>query len=960
MAILTKYDPLLKKIREYDSAQALGTFTTAFPSTPSIGAYLFAGTNASVPTGGSGATYYNGDQAYWNGAAWVRIPFQSLVNYPLNDTITMNKVFYDAGFGFANSGAVYNVQLEASKAIKSLTLIGDWDNSKFYSIRRFARNYDATGVGGSLHSYWISIWEVDATGVFLGAAAYYDTLSTFTFTENTAPINTIVLTPLINGKQMLLAVDYSQFAAANRQLQITGSNNWMIKPECINRYADSVTTRITTLESTAVALEQSDVFYDGKFGKTGAPVPTALALKCVKSLVLVGDWDTSKRYAISAIYNGDVTHQDKFVIAEVPDNGAWTAAANTIYTSGVVTITKASGKPTIVVFPVVSGKQVIAIIDYSILTGTEYNLAPYSNMMIKPECIDNFGNTALALLNTLNLGYKIGTSLTFPKTDVDICFSKTATRDGNINKYNRLLPLLNGSKKGMFVFSVDDSEFNDILKSNLEKFNAVATWHVSSGVGSMTKAIELQRDGHEIGDHNINHNTDWFTIPTGYETLFATFIGNGLDSIVGNIAYLTRKFLNGVTDVSGTSNPAADLATYKIGTTNGYNLTLGSNKIDGDFTVPKGTGNYYYLYIVPQTASPIRFITVRPETFTTSAAYMVTPNYAVVNATKTELATVYAIPVGVTYCTLTDAATYVLLLANRYSFIANGLQPPSIWRQSGAACSRINNASLELALTKLGMTFGTTSDNWDAPITYNHVRTYPRSAYLYTNGLDFAAQVLSYLPTAKNLIANNIAKNQLVTSLTHISLAKTSFEGSTEAERLFNHNSFVYDLMKWLYESGIPVVTFSEAISILTSKTNPSVNIFPNLYTDLAGQSKPDGHVLGTGSTWVTDDGVPEDHLHCLKRTTASSVNPVTTVTNLGGLEKGKNNVGCWIKGTVGDTITIDWGGIKTSTFVVTTTGYNEFTDTLVIPYTTNFITIVIKATVVTSDCRISGIYLNK
>lgn len=36
------------------------------------------------------------------------------------------------------------------------------------------------------------------------------------------------------------------------------------------------------------------------------------------------------------------------------------------------------------------------------------------------------------------------------------------------------------------------------------------------------------------------------------------------------------------------------------------------------------------------------------------------------------------------------------------------------------------------------------------------------------------------------------------------------------------------------------------------------------------------------------------------------------------------------------------------------------FTDTLIIPYTTNFITIVIKATVVTSDCRISGIYLHK
>lgn len=67
------------------SGEVAGTFTTAFPTRGAGIAdskvYEFVGTNATIPTGGSGETYYNGDKSYWNGTVWLRIPFQSLANY---------------------------------------------------------------------------------------------------------------------------------------------------------------------------------------------------------------------------------------------------------------------------------------------------------------------------------------------------------------------------------------------------------------------------------------------------------------------------------------------------------------------------------------------------------------------------------------------------------------------------------------------------------------------------------------------------------------------------------------------------------------------------------------------------------------------------------------------------------------------------------------------------------------
>lgn len=53
--------------------QPLGVFTTAYPASPSVGRYEFAGTDGANV---NGTVYNNGDSAFWDGSVWTRIPKQ--------------------------------------------------------------------------------------------------------------------------------------------------------------------------------------------------------------------------------------------------------------------------------------------------------------------------------------------------------------------------------------------------------------------------------------------------------------------------------------------------------------------------------------------------------------------------------------------------------------------------------------------------------------------------------------------------------------------------------------------------------------------------------------------------------------------------------------------------------------------------------------------------------------------
>ncbi len=947
MAVIPKYDSLLGEIREYDTPQPLGTFSTAFPSNPSIGKYEFIGTNATIPTGGSGETYYSGDSAFWNGSSWVRIPFQSLTNYYTKDESFKISPFYDGVFGKTDTAAILLVH----KAIKSIRLIGDWDKTNRYVVRYLSNNSGTT-------PYSIVIDQVNVAGTSVAPIPYNTNIE---FTPAFAPtINsgkpTTVLFNKIGNKQVLAVIDYS-ILAANTAYSFGGSAvNFVIKPDSIIPF--------NTYEQYIQSI--NGVVYDAGFGLTKTAYQDGVN-NAVKSIQLIGNWDRSKRYQIGEIGRANVATSTNYQLKIIEVDASGTSVADT-YISGAIAVTEAGvDKTTRVAFPVVNGLSVVMVIDYNLLTTNNRNyIQGGNNFLIKPELITHYGSVEEANMASLILTAVPLVENPFTYLDYQ---SETPTPKNNARELPNIpIQLASANKQGALVLRIDDNEPDAIFDNSLEKFNFRCTYSANSQLANISTMIDRQRRGHEICDHTPLHDTSYFNIPTGKTDLFTSYVGNGIREIRDGKAFLDYKVFNNGVDVTYPTTPATELSGLELASGAAtFALTSGSNRIVGNFTALM-TYKFYYLYIDSSNGSggKIGWVVINTNTLTNTDAYIYTQDGVAINATVTENIKMYAQQAAdYTKIALTESATYLLMLAGQISLEQAGLSRPKIWSAPGGLWATINPTFANSAIKRLGMIMSYTLINsTDVILTYNMNRTNPRTTQ-WSTGLDFGAMSYSDLPAVKNLLSEYFATHKVVQSLSHHYIAHRDFgtaDGyTTTADRIYQYNKFIHDLCQWLYDIGARVITGSEQYYLLNeTKTNPSINIIPNLYTDRAVQSKPDGHVLGTGTTWVLDDGVPEDKLHCLKRTTASSANPMTTITNLGGLEKGKNNIGCWIKGTVGDTITIDWGGIKTSTFVVATTGYNEFTDTLVIPYTTNFITIVIKATVVTSDCRISGIYLNK
>jgi hypothetical protein len=107
------------------------------------------------------------------------------------------------------------------------------------------------------------------------------------------------------------------------------------------------------------------------------------------------------------------------------------------------------------------------------------------------------------------------------------------------------------------------------------------------------------------------------------------------------------------------------------------------------------------------------------------------------------------------------------------------------------------------------------------------------------------------------------------------------------------------DLLAWCKETGIPVRTMAEWADILyTQKTDPTVNVFPDIATDRDGNGRPDGILLGAGVT------VEKSEAGCWLKATRDGV--VCKVVELGGLGKGGNTVSVELADAVQATVTVE------------------------------------------------------
>jgi len=204
----------------------------------------------------------------------------------------------------------------------------------------------------------------------------------------------------------------------------------------------------------------------------------------------------------------------------------------------------------------------------------------------------------------------------------------------------------------------------------------------------------------------------------------------------------------------------------------------------------------------------------------------------------------------------------------------------------------------------------------------------------------------------KELIANGIAKHLLLIDQNHFMPTGVTWHGFLQRTD---------SLLSWLYANQIPVLTQRQWVPMLyDSLTDPGVNIFPLLQTDLNGNQIPDGYELVNG-TMIYNDGVPQSDNHSVQVTGAGTF---FQIRGLGGLEKGTNNFSFYAKGDPGNEIWFrisypEAGGGDFYPFILDQTGWARHTLAFTIPDTVSVANIEMEChNYAGGELRISGMEL--
>jgi hypothetical protein len=227
----------------------------------------------------------------------------------------------------------------------------------------------------------------------------------------------------------------------------------------------------------------------------------------------------------------------------------------------------------------------------------------------------------------------------------------------------------------------------------------------------------------------------------------------------------------------------------------------------------------------------------------------------------------------------------VLDICKRYD-----VRPPTSWVQPGGSEPTLWRDDLAQIC---GQEFG-----------YTAAATYPDSSRKCFNEYDpdgdrrFAMQWGNFIEDGRDLawnktrIADGVARHHVMFGHSHLKGPETLGGWPGTLQR-------TDDLLAWCKETSIPVRTMAEWADILyTQKTDPTVNVFPDIATDRDGNGRPDGILLGAGVT------VEKSEAGCRLRATRDGV--VCKVLELGGLEKGRNTLSVELADAVQATVTVD------------------------------------------------------
>lgn len=454
---------------------------------------------------------------------------------------------------------------------------------------------------------------------------------------------------------------------------------------------------------------------------------------------------------------------------------------------------------------------------------------------------------------------------------------------------------------GGVCFRVDDNhtinEFKD-YKKVFDKYGYKFILAINPSLSYMNDIAyinnlkEMQNDGIELADHTPNHHMLYFTV----SSLSELENNNGIDHITGNKICLKYEIL----DYKGIGNEG------KVDLIN--NLLIAKNK--SEFVNDIGM-NVYAVFI------PLfnKLFAVKYYKNSSSDTLILKSIWGEDVSLGLHLNIDYKKMNVISFKPTREALIQLVRFSANFCK-KNGLHPFQTYIQPGES---VTGNVCRLKPNDVKEVYGDIF-HYKAAGTYGNYSKKVFNEYdpdnlleFNFNWADFQEDVNSFT-IVKKIIAYRSARHYYSVGHSHFSGLLGGWSG---------YLSRMDSLLNWCKQKNIPVVTYSEmAKKLYYDKPNPYENVFPKLDVDLDDNGFPDGYNGLSG--FDNNDGVA---LSSNKSLYINHSGIITTISYLGGIEKGDNDFIIYTKGGLGDSIKVtfsfDQAPLTKKTFVFPATTEN-------------------------------------
>ena len=465
------------------------------------------------------------------------------------------------------------------------------------------------------------------------------------------------------------------------------------------------------------------------------------------------------------------------------------------------------------------------------------------------------------------------------------------------------------------------------------------TYAVNFGINIVTPEFltmvqQMQAQGFEIADHTPDHNTRYFEIPFSDTTIYQGI--TGVDHIANNVddAKVCLEWDSVKTDTY-TGEGLINIS--------GNTVTSVSNNEFTNMQLPHTMDAYSMDAIyIPSLNKIFKFdpANVSGSVITDLSSFWDEDN---VNLT---LNNVEYQKMGQNDVFLKVDAIKVLAMRSQQFCDENGITRPTIWIQPGGYHPNTFKSYVKEALESMGYTAaGVFAD----PVPIKLYNSYdPNDNNRYGISWEDFNEEAQSLTQVKKRIADNFARHRLSINQSHLSP-----ESGTYAAYLTKTAA----ILDWCLASNIPIKSYSEWAKLLfQTPQNPYVNVMPSAEVDLDADSHPDG--VDAHSSIVTDGptGVFS------KSYSRNGNGLLFEMYDLGGVEKGENTFGLWIKGNGQIEVSFvlsDWW--QSHTFTSSGTNWAYYNCTFQMPDTCSEVSVInIYSANTSGTIRVGGLELRK